>query len=104
MCRKLRNFQRHRHLEDAISVDRIVTELKEEDPSPVLYYKPQGVTDPDYPSLQKDTFLLVIMASFQASLFTAFSERIVCLDSTHKTNQYRFKLLTVMVADEYRNG
>ena len=53
---------------------------------------------------QKDTFLLVIMTSFQASLFTAFSERIVCLDSTHKTNQYRFKLLTVTVADEYRNG
>ena len=104
VCRKLDNFKRHQHLEDAISVDRIVKELKEETPSPILYYKPQGVVDPDQPSLMEDTFLLVIMTSFQASLFEAFSRRIICLDSTHKTNQYRFKLLTVVVPDEYRNG
>ena len=103
-CRKLRNFRRHRHLEDAISVDRIVKELKEESPSPVLYYKPQDVVDPEHPSLLEDTFLLVIMTGFQATLFDAFSERSVCLDSTHTTNQYRFKSLTVVVPDEYRNG
>lgn len=54
--------------------------------------------------LLEDTFLLVIMTGFQASLFETFGGRIVCLDSTHKTNQYRFKLLTVLVPDEYRNG
>ena len=84
-----------------ISVDRIVKKLKEESPSPVLYYKPQDVVDPEHPSLLEDTFLLVIMTGFQTTLFDA---RIVCLDSTHKTNQYRFKLLTVVVPDEYRNG
>lgn len=104
MCRKLRNFSKHRHQEDAISVDRIVKELKQEAPSPVLYYKPQGVKDPDVNVLATDTFLLVIMTDFQASLFTAFSSGIVCLDSTHKTNQYWFKLITVVVPDEYRKG
>ena len=82
-----------------ISVDRIVKELKEESPSPVLYYKPQGVVDPEHPSLLEDTYLFVIMTGFQATLFDAFSERIACLDSTHKINQYRFKLLTVVVPD-----
>ena len=100
----MHNFRQHRHQEDAISVDRIVKELNEEPQSPVLYYKPQGVVDPDHSTLVEDTFLLVIMTRFQASLFEAFSKRIVCLDSTHKTNQYKFKLLTVVVPDEYRNG
>ena len=76
----------------------------DETPSPVLFYKPQGVIDSNFPMLAEDTFLLVIMTAFQASLFNTFSGRIVCLDSTHKTNQNRFKLLTVVVADEYRNG
>lgn len=91
-------------MEDAISVQRIVQELQQEIPSPVLLYKQQGVKDPDYLKLEEDTFLLVIMSSFQANLFNTFSDKIVCIDSTHKTNQYRFKLLTVIVPDEYHNG
>ena len=104
VCRKLRNFSQHRHQEDGISVDQIVKELNEETPSPILFCKPQGVTDSNFPMLKEDTFLLVIMTAFQASLIEAFSGHIVCLDSTHKTNQYRFKLLTVVVPDEYRDG
>ena len=38
------------------------------------------------------------------TLFNAFSHRIVCLDSTHKTNHYRFKLLILVVRDEFHNG
>ena len=79
-------------------------ELKQETPSPILYYKQQGVDNPNPPVLATDTFLLVIMTSFQKSLFEAFSSQIVCHDSTHKTNQYLFKLLTLLVPEEYRNG
>jgi len=75
-----------------------------ETPSPVLLYKPQGIDDPNWPLLLKDTFLLVLMTEFQASIFEMFCSRIVCVDSTHKTNQYRFKLITVVVPDEYHNG
>ena len=104
ICRKLNDFSRHRHCEDAISVQRIVEELRLECPSPVLFYKAQGVKDPKHPKLDEDTFLLILMTSFQAGLFELFSSKIVCLDSTHKTNQYRFKLITVVVPDEYHNG
>lgn len=104
ICRKLNDFSHHRHNEDAVSVQRIVEELKLECPSPVLFYKAQGEKDPDKPKLADDNFLLVIMTSFQAGLFEMFCSKIVCLDSTHKTNQYRFKLITAVVPDEYHNG
>lgn len=104
ICRKLRDFTNHRHTEDAISVDRIVTELRQESPSPVLLYKTQGVTNLQHPALAQESFLLVLMTEFQATLLNSFASQIVCLDSTHMTNQYRFKLLTLMVPDEYRNG
>lgn len=103
-CRKLRNSTYHRHTDDAISVDRLVKELLLENPSPILFYKPQGVVNADFPKLARSTFLMVIMTEFQASLFEEFSDRVVCIDSTHKTNEYRFKLLTVIVPDEYCNG
>ena len=72
-------------MEDAISVNRIVEELKMEIPSPVLLYKPQGIIDSNLLNLAKDTFLLVLMTEFQASMFETFSSKIVCVDSTHKT-------------------
>ena len=104
ICRKLNDFSRHRHSEDAVSVQRIVEELELECPSPILFYKAQGEKDAEHPKLAEDTFLLIIMTSFQAGLFEMFCSKIVCLDSTHKTNQYKFKLITAVVPDEYHNG
>lgn len=104
ITRRVRDFSSHRHTEDAISTDRIVHELQKENPTPVLLYKQQFQASPDHPSLTKDTFLIVVMTPFQAEIFTQFSHRILCLDSTHNTNQYGFKLITLVVADEFRNG
>ena len=101
--RKLIDFTKHRHSEDAVSVDRLVCELNQEAPSPIIAYKPQGISNTEY-NLPDDTFFLIIMSEFQAKLFEEFSEKIVCLDSTHRTNQYKHKLTTLVVADEYHNG
>ena len=101
--RKLKDFSKRRHNDDAISVDRIVMELRQESFSPVLAYKPQGIADPDI-ALPDDTFFLVVMTEFQSKLFNEFSAKVVCLDSTHKTNQYKHKLVTLMVPDEFHNG
>ena len=43
-----------------------------ETPSPVLLYKPQEIVDSNFPYLAKDTFLLVLMTEFQASLFETY--------------------------------
>ena len=101
--RKLENFRRQRHADDAVSVDRLVRELSLESPSPVLAYKPQGMHNSKY-TLPDDAFFLAIMTEFQAKLFEEYSDKIVCLDSTHNTNQYRHKLVTLMIADEFRRG
>ena len=57
-----------------------------------------------HPTLQDDTFLLVIMTSYQSQLFEEFAYKVVCMDSTHKTNEYRFKLITLLVVDAFHKG
>ena len=44
------------------------------------------------------------MTDFQATMFEKHSARVVCIDSNHKTNPYGFKLVTVVVPDEFKNG
>ena len=104
ITRKIRDFAHHRHSEDATSVDRIANELLREVPSPVLFYKPQNSRNAEYPCLQEESFLFVLMTEFQAQLFEEFGNKLVCIDSTHKTNEYKFKLITLLVVDEYHKG
>lgn len=102
-CRKIRDFTNHRHKNDALSVDRIVSELKMEKPSPVIAYKPCAKKDENYPLLREENFLVVLMTDFQADMFSHFST-MACVDSTHKTNEYGYKLITLLVIDDFRKG
>lgn len=43
------------------------------------------------------------MTDFQATMFQKFST-LICVDSTHKTNEYGYKLISIVVADEFKNG
>ena len=99
--RKLKEFKMHRHTNDAVSVDRLVHELQQESPSPVIAYKPQLPKK----SMNFQTIpFLVTITPFQADVFCEFSKKIVCLDSTHQANQYKHKLVTMVVADEFHKG
>ena len=44
-----------------------------------------------------------LITPFQADLFRDFGS-LGCVDSTHKTTEYGYKLITLVVADVYRNG
>ena len=99
--RNLDKAMKYRHENDAISVGRLVEELGTK---VVIGYKPQGVVKEAFPKLTEESFLLVIMTDFQAKMFEKHSSRIVCIDSTHKTNPYEFKLVTIVVPDEFKNG
>ena len=55
------------------------------------------------PLLKEENFLLAIMTEFQAALFMKFSDLLYAY-STHKTNEYGYKLITVLVVDEFHNG
>ena len=37
-------------------------------------------------------------------MYEKFAPLILCMDSTHKTNIYSFKLITLLVPDELRHG
>lgn len=90
------------HANDATSV-YVWTELMKKlgEDSPVLYYKPQ---DSENILFKKEDFILIIMTSFQATLFKKFGCEKVCVDSTHGTNGYDFLLTSVVIVDEFGTG
>ena len=97
---KLEGGQRHH--DDATSVAAWVEEMRGmgED-NVVLSYKPQGADD-DTTGLKRDDFLIVLQTPIQAEMFKKFAEgKVVCIDATHGTNAYDFKLITLLVVDEY---
>lgn len=101
--RKRLGWNVSRHTDDAVSVDLLVKELQKESYDPILLYKPQGIIDSDVP-LPKDRFMLAIQTELQRDMYRQYASTVVCIDSTHKTNVYDFKLVTLMVIDEYGEG
>ena len=93
-----------RHDNDAQSVHMMVNELRQEEYDPILCYKPQGTIDPSLCQLPKESFMLAIQTEFQKELYEQYATTIVCIDSTHNTNSHRFKLITVLVPDDYGEG
>ena len=102
--RKVNHLSKIRHENDAQSVEQIVRELQREEYDPILCYKRQGSIDTSYPQLPADAFLLAFQTEFQRSLYENFASTIICVDSTHKTNSHSFKLITVIVPDEFGEG
>ena len=78
-----------------------VAELQQET---ILMYKEQGEFNPSFPSLPCDSFELALQTEFQLELYKNFASSILCIDSTHGTNAYNFKLITCIVADEFGQG
>lgn len=93
-----------KHSDDAASVNMTVNELKRETYNPVLFYKAQHMSDPAHPSIPHDAFVLALQTEWQKELYKKFSESVFCIDSTHGTNSYKFKLVTCLVPDEFGRG
>ena len=102
--RSVLDGQIKRHENDAMSVNILVQELQQEPFDPILIYKPQGMLKEEYPTLSRDSFILAVQTEFQVDLYRKFSNKILCIDATHTTNAYRFKLITCMVPDEFGRG
>ena len=93
-----------KHSDDAASVQMMVNELYNEKYNPVLHFKPQHIPAPDYPSLPNDVFVFALQTQWQRELYDKFSQAILCIDSTHGTNPYKFKLVTCIVPDDFGKG
>jgi len=105
MRRKMVMAEESRHADDATSVKFKVEAMKKEIYNPILAYKPFGVDDTqNYPTLKKEDFFLAIMTRNQEDMYHKMAPTILCLDSTHNTNEYKYKLITALVPDECRKG
>ena len=101
---KVKDLTVIRNREDAVSVDMFVNELQKEPYNPILLYKRQHDSNPSYSSLPKESFVFAMQTEFQKDCYQQYATKILCVDATHGTNAYGFKLITVMVADEFGQG
>ncbi|XP_048735607.2 uncharacterized protein LOC125651055 [Ostrea edulis] len=92
-----------RHSDDATSTFLRVDALRKEIFDPILIFKQQNVDDSKI-GLAKEDFMLAIMTKQQLDMYEKHAPIILCMDSTHKTNLYSFKLITLLVPDEFRRG
>ncbi|XP_035224085.1 uncharacterized protein LOC118196736 [Stegodyphus dumicola] len=101
---KLCDFKRHEN--DATSVALLLNELSNDEMSnPVLGYKFQGTeATGKFKDLNTDDVFFALQHPIQLAMLKTFGKRIVCVDSTHGTNKYKFNLITLLVVDEYDEG
>lgn len=64
-----------------------------EDENPIIYYNDEI-----------SNLFLVISTTFQREIFLKFGLNIICIDSTHDTNEYGLHLTTIVEIDEFGNG
>ena len=100
---KLKGGQRQH--DDASSVAAWVEEMRGMgDDNVDLYYKPQSADD-DKTGVKQEDFLIVLQTPIQAEMFKKFAEaKVVHVAAAHGTNAYDFKLVTLLVVDEYGEG
>lgn len=89
-----------KHADDGESVYLWVNHLQKESNNPILFYKPQS-KETESENLDDSDFLLCIQTPFQRTLLEKFGHKMIFIDSTHKTTQYDFQLITVLVLDDY---
>ena len=73
------------------------------DYNPVVAFKAQG-SESDVNGIGKHDFILAIQTKFQCEAMKKFAQTLICLDATHGTNHYDFKLVTILVLDDHGEG
>ena len=55
-------------------------------------------------SLQECAFLLMVQTQHMRQMYEKHAGKVLCVDSTHGTTQYRFNLVAAVVANEHGEG
>ncbi|XP_015921991.2 uncharacterized protein [Parasteatoda tepidariorum] len=97
------------HREDAVAVHCLVNDMLQWPYNSALLHKPQFqeiVFGPSYQeiNLPEDSFVVGIQMVQQKEMLVACGGKILCIDSTHKTNEQDFYLLNLLLQDEYGCG
>ena len=94
-----------RHSNDLTSVCAWVEELKLLPNNPLLLFKAQGEPQPDdMDNVGIDDFILGIQTQFQREMLCKYGDVCICMDATHGTKMYDFKLITILVLDDFGEG
>lgn len=80
-----------RHSDDFQSLELWIEEAKQYSDNPVVFY--------DNPH-DKQNFMLILMNDYQKYMLKKFGVNVVCIDSTHGTNAYKFQLTTLLIVDD----
>lgn len=97
------NLTSSRHSNDSISVESWINDMRNKG-NAILFYKPQGNTNEEWPVLKENDFLLIIMTDAQSEMLQKYGSDCICIDGTHGTNSYDFELFTLLVVDDIRQG
>ncbi|XP_074597930.1 uncharacterized protein LOC141852725 [Brevipalpus obovatus] len=84
------------HSDDFTSIEAWIEQCKDLEDNPVLLYQPGNDS--------KEGFMLGIMNDYQRFMLKKFGSNIVCIDSTHGTNAYKFQLTTLLIIDDNNHG
>lgn len=93
-----------RNADDGLSVGTLYEELKQQNPSPVLFYKPQNMLSPEEPALGLQDFCMVLQTEHQRKMLIDFGNDALFVDGTHNVTKYGFLLLTLHVRDDTLKG
>ncbi|KAK3918446.1 Sentrin-specific protease 1 [Frankliniella fusca] len=103
-----RRMARRLHKDDAKAVFLLANQLMEKDDSILIFkhfemplvHGPDGINRIN----SRDLFMFGFQTDRQLDLMKRHCSKIIIVDETHGTNQYKYQLLTVMVLDENRRG
>ncbi len=90
------------HSSDPESVTLKLEEEKQRDPGVVLFFKPQEESS-QISFLEDNDMVLIIQTSDQREMLKKFG-KIICIDSTHNTNKYKFLLYSIVVICPFGKG
>ncbi|CAL4133753.1 unnamed protein product [Meganyctiphanes norvegica] len=107
---KLKKGENGDELYHDTSPRQALEELQKEEYNAILVYKPQGQpvevgdTRLDHLNHSSDLFALGWQTEDMKNRMLEGASKIICVDSTHKTNQYGFQLLNLIVPDSFGSG
>ena len=88
----------------------LVKKLEQGEFNVIIVYKPRGektIIGPkmhDDIDISNDIFAVGIQTRQQKEMFEKQANKIVCIDAIHKTNQYEFPLVNILVPDEFNKS
>ena len=104
------NYKKRLHPDDSTSTFLMVKKLQQDNFNIILVHKSQGEKTLRGPKMYDDIdlknniFAFGFQAKEQLKMFQKHAHKILCIEATHKTNQYKFPLINLVISDEFNKG